>query len=511
MDYRWREASFLFLVLLLAWGVRMSYALSIIAPVGTALVNLVSSWALIALGIAILYLGCKLVGRGWLYADRRARPQLAGPLTMGAAAVMGTLNYKQVSANIEQYLGNRGGSGPEKVVLDPTGTPGTRDWHWLRQNDGSDSGYLEAQDPRILKLALQEGATKSAGEVGVRITQIRVVKNLLHVAVEITGMNRTKIESLNAPALLVKYANGYFGQRVKTEWSGQNISIPLLQLNRGVASGSYLSPMILPENETSWEELLDGAELWIGYEGSVKYRENPRSIIPDQELSLLGLLSGDGDLAGAKAAIHQGSSTMDFVLDTAPWSDQAWEKVVMPYLLEHATEAEKGQLLEMCRRDPRVCDLFLNKGWQQDVLPVLRKHLVDGKKLERSSLLVLLALAEKEMGPMLENQLLRLDGDFDAVAQATQEHPGVDWNRVRKTAWNRVKFGFGTHHVWVKWGAEIGEKEALRILFMKAHSGSDWEREILESWFGADDDVVEKLRKKWDSVIFAEGQWTLEK
>ncbi|MFT7303622.1 MAG: hypothetical protein ACI8UZ_002464, partial [Akkermansiaceae bacterium] len=74
----------------------------------------------------------------------------------------------------------------------------------------------------------------------------------------------------------------------------------------------------------------------------------------------------------------------------------------------------------------------------------------------------------------------------------------------------RMTTGFGPHHVWVQWGAEMGEKEALRKLLVEASAGKKWEREILEGWFGKDGDVVERLRGRWEAVRFEEGRWMFE-
>jgi len=80
---------------------------------------------------------------------------------------------------------------------------------------------------------------------------------------------------------------------------------------------------------------------------------------------------------------------------------------------------------------------------------------------------------------------------------------------VRGEAWRRMASGFGSHHVWVQWGAEMGEKEALRRLLVEASGGKKWEREILERWFGHEEDVVARLRRDWERVKFRKGKWEI--
>ena len=36
--------------------------------------------------------------------------------------------------------------------------------------------------------------------------------------------------------------------------------------------------------------------------------------------------------------------------------------------------------------------------------------------------------------------------------------------------------GFGSHHVWLQWGVEMGEKEALRRLPEETSGGEKWEQ-----------------------------------
>ena len=73
---------------------------------------------------------------------------------------------------------------------------------------------------------------------------------------------------------------------------------------------------------------------------------------------------------------------------------------------------------------------------------------------------------------------------------------------------DRVKFHYDPHHLRVKWGAELGAKEGLRRFLVQALRGNEWEREILNEWFGSDD-ATERLEAHWEQVAFEDGRWIL--
>ena len=206
----------------------------------------------------------------------------------------------------------------------------------------------------------------------------------------------------------------------------------------------------------------------------------------------------------------RGREALEDVLAAEPWSKASWEKVVRPYLVEVSEEGDLPRLLDLLDLNPWMADLFLEKGWSKEAEPVLRKHLADGKTLTKRTVIYLAALDEEELGDDLVNQLLRMSGDFDAVAEAVKGHPGVVWGEVRSEAWKRMVTGFGSHHVWAQWGVEMGEKEALRRFLVEAIRGRDWEREKLEEWFGKNEDVVGMLRRNWERVVFREGKWVVD-
>ncbi len=52
--------------------------------------------------------------------------------------------------------------------------------------------------------------------------------------------------------------------------------------------------------------------------------------------------------------------------------------------------------------------------------------------------------------------------------------------------------GFGSHHVWLQWGVEMGEKEALRRLPEETSGGEKWEQ-------------VEFQKGKWERLAAGSG------
>jgi hypothetical protein len=163
-------------------------------------------------------------------------------------------------------------------------------------------------------------------------------------------------------------------------------------------------------------------------------------------------------------------------------------------------------MLERLETDPQIGGALVARGWVDEALPALRRHLAQGRKLDRHTLPALVALGEPEMGPALESQFLRLDDPTDELVAAMRDHPGVDWNRLRREAWRRAKFGHADHHLFVKWGAELGDREALRRLLVKALDGHSWERGILGEWFGGDR-TPEQLAGQWERLAFVNGGW----
>lgn len=368
--------------------------------------------------------------------------------------------------------------------------------------------YVRVNEPHFRRIPLRVGAVSEQDGFKVEIMAVRIVGETLVVEWEVLRKEDFERDHPSGQKMVVSYPNGYFGASTQFHHQEKTLRMPLLQKTFGEFRSAFLSPLSLPENELSGEELLQGAELWLTVGKVVEAPDVPDERPENFDGGLREKLASEEFGDEVKMRLNQrGREAMGDVLAAEPWSGESWEKVVMPYLVKFAEESDLSRLLELLELNPWMADLFLEKGWAEEAEPIVREHLEDGKTLTKRAVIYLAELGEEELGDDLVNQLLRMSGDFDAVAEAVKGHPGVVWDEVRQEAWRRMATGFGSHHVWMQWGAEMGEKEALRRFLVEAIRGKKWEREMLEEWFGKDEDVVEMLRKKWERVVFRDGKW----
>lgn len=460
-------------------------------------------WLLLMIGF------CKLVGLGWELRDSpRSRQKMAwGMILVAVTCVLGVVNSWGGKMLQKSFLNHPG------VMMSPLALDGVEDWQWLRAGGYS---FVNVGDVEVGKMALREGASLETHGLRVVISKVEVRGERVLVTWCGSRLAGFEDEIPTWSGVMISYGGRYFGVPDTNYFKERWVKVPLLNLRRVEYSAAVLSPLALPENQLSEEELLENAEFWVSFGepeqrkgGNGLRREEPEN----EEERLRWSLAGNQrkvDVKKVRGELDKrGKEAIDEVLAAEPWSEAGWEKVVMPYLLQFAKEEDLPRLLELLDLNPWMADLFLEKGWSEEAEAILRKHLSDGKTLTKQSVIFLAGLGEEEMGDDLVNQMLRMGGDFDAVAQALMKHPGVNWDEVRREAWRRMATGFGGHHVWVQWGVEMGEKEALRRMLVEASQGKKWEREMLELWFGKEGDVVEKLRKYWEEVEFREGKWMM--
>ena len=148
--------------------------------------------------------------------------------------------------------------------LDPRGLEGVEDWEWLR-SDYYVGHKLDASG--AIQLPLYVGAVVERGGVKVTLEKVKRVGDNLVVGVEILKVSdffRNSGWDVQ-PSLMVEYGNGYFGDRWRADRKGDGIRVPLLRINRLKLTAEIFSPMVLPENEDSWDEVMKGAKLWVKF------------------------------------------------------------------------------------------------------------------------------------------------------------------------------------------------------------------------------------------------------
>ena len=506
-SYWFGEILFLAVPLLSASLVRIVTAAELLKPTTNDWPFLWESWGEGFFQIGLIFVVCKIIGIGLEENDtRRARPRLAWGIVL--TLVVGSF---VVSGFKGKALGSGGTMNSSQI--DPRGLPGVMDWHWLR------AGYNrggEVSAMNVVKLPLEEGTSWRDQGIRVKLEKVSRKGDMVETRIEVVTTENCEYELSKNGWLTLAFPNGYFGSSQSGSYSNEMTKVPLIGFGRRIYRNRFFTPLLIPENELSPEELLEGTELWLGLEDPKLLAGGVRDDAPDNDArddeeirTLLASYFAEDMKAAERTLKRRGGRAMEGVLAAAPWCKESLGKVVIPYLIKHAGEDEKERLLALLRKDPLVADVFFKKGWLDLADPILRQHLEAGKTLSKDSLIHLANLDEDGMAPRLENQLLRLSGDIDKAALAVRGHPDVDWDRVRLTAWNRMAAGFGSHHVWALWGAEMGEKEALRVLLAKANSGHKWELGILNSWFGNKENLVEELRDRWDEVEFVDGKWRL--
>lgn len=500
------EVLLLIFPLMLAGLVRLFVAGEVLCPNAEGWGELLGDCVSLSGWLLLLFLFCKLIGLGWEMNDA---PHMRSRFAWGVILTAVAFSMVPVKEWGKKRYGSGGNGGG---ILSPLSLDEVEDWQWLRQDDGSD--IVEVGDVSIEKMVLRAGEVLEVDGLRLEITAVEVRGE--QFVVEWRGSRIAEFGEVlpRLVGVMISYQGQYYGALKQKKFREDRVRIPLLNLGRTLYSSVFFSPLALPENDQTGEELLSGAEFLVSFgipetvrKKSYRERKEPENEEERVRWNLAGYYRKD-DAKGMKAELDQrGVEAMEEVLAAAPWSESGWEQIVEPYLLKFAREDDGETLLGMLERNPWMGDFFVKKGWGELAEEELREHLAEGKTLGALSVVYLAELGNKEMGEDLVNQLLRMSGDFDAVAIAVKGHAGVDWDAVRREAWRRMATGFGGHHVWVQWGAEMGEKEALRRLLVEASGGKKWERGVLEEWFGKDGDVVARLRGNWEVVVFEGGDW----
>ncbi|MFC0016371.1 hypothetical protein [Roseibacillus persicicus] len=395
-----------------------------------------------------------------------------------------------------------------------------RGWDW------SEIGTISTSHPSVTTLPLKKGEEKSLEDLKVRIHNVRwSTGSRLRVSVEISRAGGLSRKPLQVEAAVARYGNGYFGVPVQNRHSIAGEQIPFLPLEVVRQDFEILSPLMLPENKVSKEGLLEGAQLslLIGHwEGQKGHRLDLEELVEEREepvetvFALVDRVDSNNrnghssDAVRRQLELYRDPESIALILQRGPYSSKFWDTTLMAFLAKNVQESHKAQLLKRLKWSPVYGELMVRKGWAEEALPLLKSHLMAGRKVGPQSLLALIALGDKEMGPMLERQILNMHGKvLDTVMQGAAGHPGIDLDRIKREGWRRTKFGFGGDHVRVLWGAEAGDKEALRRMLVKSLDGKTWEKDILENWFAGQGGVT-RLEQEWEKVEFSNDRWVIE-
>ena len=219
----------------------------------------------------------------------------------------------------------------------------------------------------ILRIPLRTGAVATSENVKGWIRWMRPVDVQMQLGIELRYLTRK-----NNPQFLffvLRYSDGSYGPQGMHGENGIPVALPLMPMNAVVYSGSFLSPMLLPENSKDWSALLEDAELLIFGSTGLELSEVPQQLPiaedrsidipvpnPDGDPDLFqaqvfnlvdhaNLPDSDGVETAAKVVLQLDSRAVPHVLDRHPWAPMAWEEVVAPFLHKHADEQHIPQML----------------------------------------------------------------------------------------------------------------------------------------------------------------------
>lgn len=354
----------------------------------------------------------------------------------------------------------------------------------------------------IARVPTKSGAITNHDGMMFRVTESRPTGARLNVTIEIRGPSERfkdwgdRSASKSRVVLAVRYANGMWGwvRNYNREWKVNYLAgFPIM--NR-LEQGEFLSPKMYPWVSAPWEELLDGAECYLFVTDS-SVELPPAPLIPEFPMSIgsremtveLPTLPDNPTLLQIRtatlAAVDQmqidawsdnsnaasrlldkvGSAAVPFVLDCAPFGRNAWRDHLRRFLTKHATAEHVPALLKLLETDPRAAEVMIPKGWKNEALPLLRKHLENRLPLDYEGFRAMAELKDPSLAPHLAAQVLNgASNEFDSSKPPLlRDHPGIDWLALVKEGCRRSAMDDGEpNFYWLENSAPLGDRELFR-------------------------------------------------
>lgn len=200
---------------------------------------------------------------------------------------------------------------------------------------------------------------------------------------------------------------------------------------------------------------------------------------------------------------------MPSVLAYHPWSGLAWEKIVRPFLEKYASDEDKSALLQRLASDSRLTRLFIENGWSEEAVPVLRQRASERLSLDAASLALLAEQNDPALGPDIFALAIRLDQGVEALSIKFRQSPAfvaAGWKSRKYENYGREGWLFAC------WSAELGDFSGFHRLAEEAASGKEWEAGQLPALVsGEHTDIIGYLRENIDRMKFdpATRRWGL--
>jgi hypothetical protein len=233
------------------------------------------------------------------------------------------------------------------------------------------------------------------------------------------------------------------------------------------------------------------------------------SVFNDFDFDMHGQKREKARIKAAKIP-HEG---MPHVLARHPWSDQAWANFVKPFLLKHAAESDREALLERMATEPRLGEIFVQKGWTAQALPLMKNFARERLPMDTTMVKALLEERDPTLAADVSALAARLETDLSKLEPELRAYPGLDWNAFVREGWMRRKYSFrlnGPVHPFPLWAAQIGDASAFRHVAEKAARRETGYKERLESLLkDKHQDPVGFVRENLEMIRFdpGSGKW----
>lgn len=381
---RW---TLLFLMLTPAIAARVTVTALIFSP-GIEEWSLLATsvWLPLLLGIALGGAAAGMIGRDAWAGQEHRYPALAGGVVLGACGmVLGFVISRQSPVT------NSWGGGTNVAPLLTAA-----------------SGDIEGGKPKmaagaalLVRLPARAGATTDFGGSRAEITECTPEGKRLLVTVEITAPSAVLRPAFHAQpgvqgrgaSLFIRYGDGNWAGSLPGSHLAVASSLPGLSAEKFVFGNSFATPLILPENTKTGEELLAGAEVFL-FDRCVPGNPPRPRVVPDDPAALA----------------------------------------------EKTMPTDLPGLLERLKLDPVAGERMIAKGWTQEALPLLRSHLLAGLPLGEKSLSVLIGLRDPALAGALHRAMVTTRVQKRVFLLSVRDHPGIDWPALAMKAWRRNNF-----------------------------------------------------------------------
>lgn len=390
----------------------------------------------------------------------------------------------------------------------------------------------------LLRVPFQTGSSASIPGLNVLLRNAQPKGKRAAFTLEIKATPDRAAELGEEPVFALRYANGVWGPQGAYSRRWKPIMVPGFSVVRIEESGDFYSPMCEPWNKLDWTGLLNGAELVIlAADPSGKLPPAPPEIrlatgSAEEETLPLPALPEHPTPAqlqeAAQAAVDQmhlrgspwleegrpefklldkaGPAIVPHVLASGPFGSGAWMQLEV-FLTKHAAAEHLPAMLHMLETDGRIGSVLVQRGWKDQALPMLRRHLQDGLPLTIPALVALAELKDPALAPMLRKRFILAhrnnSHETHGLHQALREHPSIDWPALLRETW----YATGGGQMLVEQCASTGD----RIIFQEM--AGYWLRSTRfpgkptihewiakESWDGAPEEFPAWLRGNFDKL-----------